>query len=272
MSRITQKAAVAPLDLFQQATSTSAGTGYVDPSFSTYVGQRFDLSDGREVALVSVGATAIVSGVLTQSSAIVAGHQTLAMTVPSTAPATAGTFKVSVTNGSTVINAGFYNGGFLIVKDGTGIGQTLKISSHPGGLASVACVFTLEDPIQVTLDATSIVNLIANPYQNVVIAPTTATGIVTGVTMGPLAASTAPTFNATTGAVSTVGVQQYGLVCTKGIVSCLSDSNTATVGLGLMRSTTTAGTVAVETATGGDVGLALQTTISAKAGAIFVDL
>ena len=272
MSRITQKSAVAPLALFKQATSASTGTGQVDPSLVTATGERFDLSDGREVVLVSNAAVALVSGVLVQSPAIVAGHQTLAITVPSTAPATAGTYQVLVTNGSTVINAGFYNGGFLIVKDGTGIGQTLKIASHPGAAASATCLITLEDPIQVTLDATSVVNLIQNPYQNVIIAPTTATGNVVGVTLGPVAASVAPTWDATSGAVSTTGTQQYALLATKGIVSCLSDANVATVGLGLMRSTTTAGTVAVRTATGYDVGNALQTTISAKAGAIFLDL
>lgn len=272
MSRITNKGATAPISLFNQATSLSTGTGTVDPSFSSYMGQRFELSDGREVAIVGVGATAIVSGVLCQAPAIVAGHQTLAMTVPAATPATAGTFQVLVTNGATVINAGFYNGGFLIVKDGTGIGQTLKIQNHPGAAASATCLITLEDPIQVTLDATSIVNLIANPYNNIVIAPTTATANVVGVTMYPLSASVAPTWNGTSGAALTAGTQQYAYICTKGIVSCLSDSNTATVGLGLMRSTTTAGTVAVRTATGADVGNALQTTISAKAGAIYLDL
>lgn len=272
MSRITQKGATAPLQLFSQVTSASTGTGVVDPSFVTYTGERFDTSDGREMVLVSVGATAIVSGVLCQAPAIVAGHQTLAMTVPTATPATAGLFQILVTNGATVINAGFYNGGYAIVKDGTGIGQTLKIASHPGAAASATCLITLEDPIQVTLDATSVINLIQNPYQNIIIAPTSATANVVGVTISPLSASVAPTWNATSGAVATAGTQQYALIATKGIVSCLSDANTATVGLGLMRSTTTAGTVAVRTATGADVGNALQTTISAKAGAIFLDL
>lgn len=258
--------------LFKQATSVSTGTGTVDTSLDTMVGQRFVTNDGREVVLVENGAVALASGVLVQASAIVAGHQTLAMTVPSTAPATAGTYLVSVTNGSTVINENYYAGGYLIVKDGTGIGQTLRIKSHPGAAASAACVITLEDPIVTTLDATSIVNLIANPYTNVIIAPTTATGNVVGVTLYPLAASTAPTYDGTSGAQTAAGVKQYGFIQTKGIVSCLSDANVATVGLGLMRSTTTAGTVAVRTATGADVGIALQTTISAKAGAIQIDL
>lgn len=272
MSRITQKGATAPLGLFNQATSASTGTGNVDPNFVTYTGQRFDLSDGREIVIVSVAATALVSGVLVQSPAIVAGHQTLAMTVPTATPATAGTNQILVTNGSTVINAGFYNGGYVIVKDGTGIGQTLKISSHPGAAASGTCLITLEDPIQVTLDATSVINLIQNPYQNVLIAPTTATGNVVGVTLYPLSASVAPTWNGTSGAVATTGTQQYGYLVSKGPVSCLSDASVATVGLGIMRSTTTAGTITVQTATGANIGNALQTTISAKAGAVFIDL
>jgi len=260
------------LKLYAQATSVATGTGSVDTSLFTEVGQRFALNDGREVVLVSNGATALAGGLLAQSSAIVAGHQTLAMTVPSTAPATAGTFLVSVTNGSTVIQQNYYAGGYMIIKDGTGIGQTLRIKSHNAGAANAQTVFTLEDAIVTTLDATSIVNLIANPYQNIIIAPTTATGNVVGGTLYPLAASVAPTFDATSGVQTAAGTQQYGFIQTKGILSVLSDSNTATVGLGLMRSTTTAGTVAVRTATGADVGIALQTTISAKAGAIQIDL
>ena len=258
--------------LWKQGTSVSTGTGDVHPSLFTMLGQRFATADGREVVLVSNGATALAAGVLVQAPAIVAGHQTLAMTVPTTAPATAGTFLVSVTNGSTVINQNQYAGGYMIIQNGTGIGQTLRIASHPGGLASVACVFTLEDAIVTTLDATSIVNLMANPYSNVIIAPTTATANAVGVSLYPLAASVAPTYNGTSGTQTAAGTAQYGFIQTKGIVSCLSDINVATVGLGLMRSTTTAGTVTVRTATGADVGIALQTTVSARANAIQVDL
>ena len=83
------------ISLWNQATSVSTGTGIVDTSLSTMVGQRFTTNDGRELVLVANGATALAGGVLVQSPAIVAGHQTLAMTVPSTAPATAGAYLVS---------------------------------------------------------------------------------------------------------------------------------------------------------------------------------
>lgn len=260
------------LSLFKQGTSVVTGTGSMVPECNTQLGQRFATADGRELVLVSVAATALVGGVLTQSPAIVAGHQTLAMTVPTATPATAGTNQILVTNGATVINQNFYAGGYAVIKDGTGAGQTLRIQSNPGAAASGTCLITLEDPIVTTLDATSIVNLIQNPYQNVIIAPTTATGNTTGVTLYPLAASVAPTWNGTSGVFATAGTAQYGFLVTKGLTSCLSDASVAGVGLGIMRSTTTAGTITVQTATGANIGNALQTTISAKYGAVYVNI
>lgn len=272
MSRITNKGAVSPLNLFVQNTSVSTGTGVVDPNSVTYVGQRFDLSDGREVTIVQNAATALVSGVLTQTNPVVANHQGLVVAVPVATPATVGTFAVSLTLGATVLNAAQYSQGYLVVASGTGLGQTLKIASHlPAAASAAGIVFTLEDPIQVTLDATSRVNLIPNPYQNVIISPTTATGVAAGVTLSPIAASVAPTFNAS-GVMLTAGTQQYGFVVTKGPIACLSDVTVAAVGLGLSPSTTTAGCVTLQTTTGAHIGRALQTGVSAQTQMVYVDL
>jgi len=271
MSRITQRGATAPIDLFKQATSLATGTGVVDPSFITYPGQKFDLADGREVTLVSNGAVALASGVLVQGSAIVANHQNLAVAVPTATPATAGTFRVSVTLGATKLTANQYQGGFAIVNAGTGIGQTLRISSNPGAAASAAgVIITLEDAIAVTLDATSKLSLHANPYQDVVINPTTSTNRVVGVTLYPLAAATAITSD-TNGAVTGVGIQQYGFVVSKGITSCLSDASVAAAGLGIAPSTTTAGAVTVQAATLANIGSAILLGVSAESRAIYLD-
>lgn len=270
MSRITQKAAVAPLNIFSQATSLSTGTGYVDPSFNTYVGQKFDTSDGRELTLISNGATALVSGVLVQGSPIVANHQNLAVAV-TTVPATAGTYQISVTIGATKITAGQYQGGFAVVNAGTGIGQTLRISSNPGAAASAAgVIITLEDPIQVTLDATSKVSLHANPYQDCVISPTTSTGRVVGVTLYPVAAATAVT-STSAGVVSNPGIQQYALIVNKGITSCLSDATIAGAGLGIAPSTSTAGAVTVQAATLANIGSTFLAGVSAESRAVYID-
>jgi hypothetical protein len=272
MSRITQQGAVAPLEIFKQLTSTSTGTGNFDGGAATYVGQKFTTSDGRELTLVANGATALTSGVLVQSSAIVANHQNLAVAVTSV-PATAGTTSVSVTLGATVLNVGQYQGGFAIVNAGTGIGQTLRISNNPAAAASAAgVIITLEDPIQVTLDATSKICLIANPYTGTIINPTTATGTPTGVTLYPIAASTLPTYNGTTGALTSAGVIQYGLVVSKGLTSVLSDATVAAVGLGIAPSTTTAGAITVAAATLARIGRAFQTGVSAEARGVYIDL
>lgn len=273
MSRITEKSGVAPLNIFSQATSASTGTGNVDMSFVTYIGQKFDTSDGRTLALVSNGTVALVSGNLVQSTAEATAFQKLAMTVPAAYPATAGLFQVLVTNGSTVLNVNQYQVGYLIVASGTGIGQTLKIASHQAAANAATFVVTLEDAIQVTLDATSKITLVYNPYQRVIINPTTATGTPVGVSLYPVAASTANTYNATTGALTATGVEQYALIVTNGPVSCLVDNTVTNVGYPIGRSAATAGAVGVATLTTvAQVGIAAQTLTSANNGLIFINL
>lgn len=241
MSRITNKGAVAPLALFQTTTDASA---------ETYTGQRFDLSDGREVVFVQAGAVALVADNLIQSSAIVANHQNIAVTT-----AAAGATQITVTLGATAATANQYQGGFVAINAGTGIGQTLKISSHPAANASATLVLTLEDALVAAVaTADSKAVLIANPYDAVIVNPTTATGTPVGVAFYPIAASA------------------YGYLISKGPVGALSDASVAAVGLGIMPSTTTAGTITVGTATGARIGRALQTGVSAEARVVYVDL
>jgi hypothetical protein len=209
---------------------------------------------------------------LVQSSPIVALHQNLAVAVPATTPATAGTFAVSVTVGATKVNTNQYAGGFMVVNAGTGIGQTLQIASNPGIAASGAgLIITLADPIQVTLDATSKVSLHANLYQDVVINATTPTGVAVGVTFYPVAAAVALT-STSAGVISTTGTQQYAFVVSKGLVSCLSDATVAAAGLGIAPSSSTAGCVTVMAATLRAIGTTLTLGVSAESRAVYIDL
>ncbi len=282
MSRITQRGATGGLSIFGQAYSanpqntpaTTAGTGFLDSSFGTYVGQKFDTSDGRELAIVQNGAVALVSGVLVQAEAEVTAHQKLAMTVPTAYPATIGATQILVTNGSTVLNVNKFAGGYAIVAAGLGIGQFLKIQSHQPAANAATFVVTLEDAIQVTLDATSKISLLQNPYANVIISPaTTATGGPVGVTLYPVAASTAPTYNATTGALTAAGVAQYALVTCHGPAACLVDSTVTNVGYPLGVSKTTAGTVGLATLTTvPQIAVSMQTLTSAQTGLIYLEL
>lgn len=290
MSRITQKSSVAPLDPWRNIASgvpnqaysanpannpiTTTGVGFADSSFASYVGQKFDTSDGRELALVQNGATAIVAGVLVQSEAEVTAHQKLAMTVPAAYPATAGLYQILVTNGSTVLNINKFQSGYVIVASGPGIGQMLKIASHTAGTNAGTFVVTLEDPIQTTLTASSKITLVQNPYANVIISPTsTATGGPVGVTLYNIAASTAPTYDATSGALTVVGLSQYGLVVTHGPCTCLIDSTVTNVGYPLGVSKTTAGCLGVATLTTvPQIAVSAQTLTSANNGLVYLQL
>lgn len=280
MSRITQKGATGGLPLFAQAYSanpqntptTTAGTGFLDPDFGTYIGQKFDTADGRELVLVQNGAVALASGKLMQAPAEVTGFEKLAMTVPTAYPATAGLFQILVTNGATVLKANQFQGGYLVTASATGAGQTLKISSHQPAAASATFVVTVEDAIVTTLDATTTVSLIANPYSGIVISNHTTLGSPVGVTLYPVAASTAPTFNGTSGVLTTAGIAQYALIVTHGPTACLIDALT-NIGYPVGPSTNTDGAVNVATLTASpQIGYSGQTQTSTQYGIVYLQL
>ena len=183
-------------------TATALYNGYTgtglngtpDFGLDTLLNSKWATDNGNILTLVSNSANAQVSGQLMQSAAEITAFEKLAMTVPTATPATQGTYQILVTNGSTVLNQNLFAGGYLVVASGTGIGQTLEIASHAGGSNAGTFLVTLADPIQVTLDATSKVSLVANPAKNVIIMPTTPTGVPIGVTVYPIPTAVATTF------------------------------------------------------------------------------
>lgn len=228
MSFFSQKGQGAPIGF---------GSTSTDSSLATLTGSKYDTADGREFVLVQNGGTALVAGKLVQGPAqIGTNHTNLA-----TSTAAIGAYTVTVTMGGTLATVNQYQGGYVVFNAGTGAGQTLRIASHPAATSSGTCVLTLEDPIKVaTLSSDTKSTLVLNPYgsqygtdvstSGVVVCPTTLTGRVIGVSVTPIAASTAT-------------VASYGYIQTKGVVACLNDANTA-IGLDLMPSTNTAGAVA----------------------------
>lgn len=258
MSQITQKGATGPLALqaggtFQQST---------DSALATMVGTRFDLSDGREVILVGTGTTAIgTAGLLCQDSPILANHQELAVTAVQAYSANGNIpATVTVTLGATALTANQYQGGFLSVAEGPGIGQTLRIASNPVALASgTGVVITLEDAPNTALTTSSVVDLIPPHGASIVINPTTPTNIPVGVTLYPISASS------------------YGFLTSKGLTSCLSDSTAPAIGVSIKPSVTTVGCIATATATGGSltgavIGYTATAAESAEANMVFVNL
>jgi hypothetical protein len=170
------------------------------------------------------------------------------------------------------LNINQFAGGFLVVASGTGIGQTLQIASHQAAIATTGkAVVTLADPIQVTLDATSTVSFVSNQYQNIVINPSTQTGLPVGVTIYPVPASVAPTYDGTSGALVTPGTPQYAFIVSHGIVGCLIDGDAPGVAFPLGVSDLTPGAVGTATlTTQAEIGIAVQTTTSAQVAPIYL--
>lgn len=252
-----------PINLF----GVSGLTNQADSSLATLTGSRFSSADGRQFALVQVGASAIVSGVLVQGPATIgANHIGLAVVSAAATGATA----ITVTNGGTATTANQYQGGFAVISAGTGIGQTLRILGNTATGTSGNTVLSLEDPLSVNIDtSTSKVTLTLPAYgsangvaittHGVIIAPSgTATGQEIGVTVGPLAASSSTAAN-------------YGFIQTKGPVACLSAGG-GTAGLGVMLGAVNGAVSTQVVATQAAIGRNITTAETAKAQLIFIDL
>lgn len=280
----------APFDIFNQGlfgntnysgTATSLYNGYTgtglngipDTGFDALLNSKWNTDAGQVLTLVSNSANAQAAGTLLQSAAEVTAFEKLAMTVPTATPATVGTNQILVTNGATVLNINQFAGGFLVVASGTGIGQTLQISSHAAAAASATFIVTTVDPIQTTLDATSKVSLVANPAKNVIVMPTTPTGVPVGVTLYAIPASVANTYNGTSGALTAYGTPQYGFVVSHGPVGCLIDSSVTGVCYPLGAKTATAGAIGIATlTTSPQIAVSMQTLTSANVGMIYMQL
>lgn len=267
-----------PFDLFNTGpgwssaytgTATPPGPGLAaalgDTTLDTLCGVRFNTNDGRQVVIVRNAATAIGSGLLVQAPAESTAFNGLAMTVPTSYPATAGTYQIFVTNGATVLNQNRFALGYLIVATGTGLGQTLQIASHGGGSNAGTFVVTLLDPIQVTLDATSTITLVPNKHIGVVVGATGLTGAAVGASFYAISASTAGTFSGTTGVQTVAVTPVYAFIGCHGVWGIRCDgTNAPAVGLPVSASTTTAGDYTVFTAAKQIIGNAAGTGTSAS--------
>lgn len=250
MSRITQKSAVGPLALVANGTFQTS----TDASLETLVGTRFDTSDGRELMLVQNGAVAMVPGKLYQDAALVANHQNLAVTAYQAYSANGNVpAKVTVTLGATAATANQYAGGFVVVNDNNGEGQTLRIASHPAADSAGSLAITLEDGATTAITTASEVCLIPAHGNGVILAPTTLTGAVAGVSLYNVAA------------------EAYGFVVTKGLVSCLADG---VIAIGAAISPSNAVTGAVESGVIGQgvVGNAAQAGVDTEYRTVFINV
>lgn len=258
MSRITQRGATGPLALQANGTYQTS----TDASLETILGSRWDLSDGRVVALgqPAVGTT-VAEGKLYQNAALIGDHQNIDVTAVQAYSANGNTpATVTATLGATAVTANQYAGGYLAVVDGAGEGQLLKIASHPAANLSATCVFTLEDgPSTALSTSTSEVSLLPATGNGLVIMPTTVTNTVFGLSMYPIAAGS------------------YGFFLVQGIGNALSDATTPAVGCAISWSAATAGAVgatpyAGNVLTGNVVGYTAILGVSAEYRPVYMNI
>ncbi len=185
-------------------------------------------------------------------------------------PATEGTFQIAViNNGSEVLNENRFAGGYLVVSANTGHGFTYQISSHEPAAVGATSTFTLADPIQVTLDGTSTVSLVANPAKDVHYTQSSPSSVPVGVSIYVIPAAVAPTYDGTSGALVTPGIPQYAFVVSHGPVGALIDGSVTAVGSALGQSTSGNGLIGVATlTTAPQVAISMQTLTSGETGMV----
>lgn len=176
------------------------------------LGTYMESQDGRGFRYAKVGATATVAGKLYQAPATDATNL-----CPSggltPAAAAAGTYTVTISDSLTNA-ADILAGGYMAVAVTPGAGYTYRVASNTAVTATTGMVVTLEDPLQVALTASSRVIFAHNPYNGIIIMPTSISGAAAGV------------------ATHIITAAYYGWIQTHGVASILNSGNTA-IGLGI---------------------------------------
>ena len=213
------------------------------------LGAEIAADEGSVFRFVLAGASNIPAGVLVQSPALIANHLTRTLATSFDI----GSSVVAVPLGATATTSGQYQGGKLVVVDGTGAGAEFGIQNNDAVLASGTVTITLEQTLNIALDNTSVVSLIPNLYNGVIINPTSPTGAVVGVTTTAIAAG------------------NYGFVQIYGSCPVLADG-AISAGAAISPSNAVAGAVESGVIAQGFVGRALEAGVDTKKHTAFLTI
>ncbi len=182
------------------------------------LGELVFANDGRAFRYAKADAsTALVAGNIYSSAA--EDTDTQDMTAVAAAVG-----DLSIVSTSTVtVTANEYAEGFILVSVTPGVGRQYKVKGH-AAFTSAAPTFNLDEPLVVALTTTSRLDAYANPFNGVIVSPTTITGPVVGAAVHPIA------------------VSQFGWLQVLGD-ACLEAQNACTVGLPVIASNDDAGCV-----------------------------
>lgn len=147
------------------------------------LGTEFSTQDGRKFRYAKAGAVALVNSYMCQAPVEIAHHKEV---VIGTAAAVGDTTLTLSTTLSTAVTKDQYKDGYVLVNKGTGLGQCYRIK---GNSAGTTCTIELYDAVAVAIAKTAEITLKANPWNGVLVAATTQTGIPVGVPLCPITAA-----------------------------------------------------------------------------------
>ena len=243
MARLT-----GPTTITQQDTLSSSSDKLHD------LGQLGMTSDGRKYRYCKAVATT-VTGECYSSAGQDAQFEAMAIQ----ANAAIGAIEISITIGTTTVNANDFDEGYLMVASGTGIGQSSKIVSHGTGTSGQTVVFVIEDALMVALTTagSSTLTVVKNPYDDVIVQATTPVAQTAGIA----------SFAIPTG--------EFGWLQTGGPAACLWDNVPTTVELlSVAASTTTEGAVTLQTtANNAQIGISMHVvSVSTEVSPVFLTI
>jgi hypothetical protein len=218
------------------------------------IGSYAETADGRGFRYCKVGATALVSGKVYQSTALDATNLQPSGGMGVSAAVAIGGTSVTISTSLTV-TANFLAGGYMSVNVTPGQGQLYRIKSNTAVSGATGMVITLEDPIRETaLSTASKVIVTPHPYSGIVIEPGTPTGVIVG------------------GAVNPITALQYGWIQTHGTWSGLfTGTGVAGKAVGSLSSGTSGSTAPCIAATN-IMGYNIATSITGEYALIFLTI
>lgn len=238
------------------ATPYETGTTQLYP-----IGQKAETPDGCIFRYTEMGGTVGIASNLYQSAALVAHHNTQAVTVA----LAVGDTEISFHDGGTALAVNEMAGGTLVLEETSDLGHIYRVKSNTVTAANET-ICQLEDGVTVQKEmavaANNVLTFIKNSWKDVIVSPASAnSGGCAGIPRVIIAADA------------------YGWVQTRGPASCAIDSGATAILVGntIRASETHAGFVALYEETAGIVdyqivGWAMDTAPDDDFGTVFLTI
>lgn len=160
----------------QRLHLTSQDVPLTNPNKLHTLGAIAETEDGRVFRYTQAGAVNLAAGKVTIATAKVANHTAIAVALA----AKVGDRQVEVTLAATAATVDQYAGGYLTVVDAAGVGQNLRILTHPAAASAGNLMVQLADPVHTALTTSSKVSLVPNLWSNSIISTASASVVTTG--------------------------------------------------------------------------------------------